>query len=52
MNGGLTQQELEMRKIKARNLDAALKFLSGRMDSERLLAVEKILRKDLHEQGN
>jgi len=47
MKGGLTQQEMEVRKIKARNLDAALEFLKGRLDSERLMAVERILRKDL-----
>lgn len=47
MNGGLTYKDLDVLKLKARNLDAALEFLSGRVDCERALVVESILRRDL-----
>jgi hypothetical protein len=47
MNGGLTHQEMELRKLKARNLDEALAWMRGRIDSEKLQALERILRRDL-----
>ncbi len=47
MNGKLTYQEAEVRKQKAANLDAALRYLEGRCDSETLLKVDRILRAGL-----
>lgn len=49
MNGGLTVQEMGIRKQKAANLDAVLEWLNGRIDSEKLMTVEAILRKGLPE---
>ena len=47
MKGGVTYQDMELRKQKAKNLDEALEFLRGNIDSERLMTVEHILRKGL-----
>ncbi|HKS96736.1 MAG TPA: hypothetical protein VJV74_11485 [Terriglobia bacterium] len=47
MKGGVTYEDMEIRKIKARNLDEALEYLQGRLDSEKLMRVEAILRRDL-----
>ena len=47
MNGGLTHQELELRKIKAANCDEALEWIEGRIDSEKLLTVQDILRRGI-----
>lgn len=49
MNGGLTHQELELWKRKARNLDAALAYLNGRINSEEMMHVERILREGIEE---
>ena len=43
MKGGLTLQELELRKQKASNCDEALRWLEGRIDSEKLITVQRIL---------
>lgn len=47
MKGALTAQELELRKQKAANLDKALEWLNGRLDSEDLIKLEAILREGL-----
>jgi hypothetical protein len=47
MKGGLTYKDLDIRKLKARNLDAALEWLRGRPMSEELIMLERILRKNL-----
>jgi len=49
MKGGLTLQELELRKRKAANLDLALTWMDGRIDSESLLTVRDILRDGIQE---
>ncbi len=47
MNGGLTHQELELRTRKAANCDAALAWIEGRIDSEKLITLRDILRRGL-----
>lgn len=47
MKGGLTVQEMELRKRKAENCDAALAWIAGRIDCEKLLTLQDILRKGL-----
>ena len=47
MNGGLTAVELELRKQKAANLDAALDWIEGRIDCDSLITVQDILRRGL-----
>lgn len=47
MKGALTERELELRKLKAANLDRALEWLKGRADSEKLMTVDAILREGL-----
>ncbi len=47
MKGALTQQEMELRKIKARNLDEALEFIDRSTGSGLLRIVARILRRDL-----
>ena len=49
MNGGLTYRDMDLRKQKAKNLDEALEFLRGNMDSEKLMTVERILRRGIVE---
>ncbi len=50
MNGKVTHGEMDNRKQKAANLDNALEYLKGRCDSEKLQAVERILRQGLEVQ--
>lgn len=47
MKGGLTIQEMAIRKQKSSNLDATLEWLEGRIDSEKLMTVERMLRQSL-----
>lgn len=47
MNGGLTYKDLDILKKKADNLDAALEYLRGRVDSEDLIKLESILLRGL-----
>ena len=44
MNGGLTEHTLRVWKAKALALDEAVEWLHGRVDSQGLLTVQKILR--------
>lgn len=43
----LSLKEMNLRKQKAANLDEALEWLRGRMDSEPLITLEAILRRGL-----
>ncbi len=47
MNGGVTHQDMVLRKQKAANCDAALAWIEGRIDSEKLITVRDILRRGL-----
>jgi hypothetical protein len=47
MNGGLTLQELELRKQKAANLDAALDWIKGASGTEDAMKIGRILRRGL-----
>jgi hypothetical protein len=44
MNGGLTEATLREWKAKAAALDEALEWLNGRIDSESLITINRILR--------
>jgi hypothetical protein len=44
MKGGLTIYEMDERRWKARRYDAAVAWLTGRVDNERAMVVQDILR--------
>lgn len=50
MRGGLTVQEMDLRKKKAENLDAALAWLEGRFVSEDAMTLRRILLQGLQEE--
>ncbi len=47
MKGGVTERDMVLRKQKAANCDAALEWLEGRIDSEKLITLRDILRRNL-----